>query len=233
MDTDLALGFLWFVAFLFSTTVHEAMHALVAWKGGDPTAYHGGQVSLSPIPHIRREPIGMLVVPLLTSLTQGWAMGWASAPYDPLWAERYPRRAALMAAAGPAGNLAIALVALAGLRAGLMTGFFVAPERAAYHALVADAATGLPNFAGTLLSVLLVLNVFLGLFNLLPLPPLDGFSVATIFLPEERAQQLRQIQASGFTSMAGLLVAWQVFPVMVHPLFSLILRLVHPGESYS
>jgi len=233
MDTDLALGFLWFVAFLFSTTVHEAMHALVAWKGGDPTAYHGGQVSLSPIPHIRREPIGMLVVPLLTSLTQGWAMGWASAPYDPLWAERYPRRAALMAAAGPAGNLAIALVALTGLRAGLMTGFFVAPERAAYHALVADAATGLPNFAGTLLSVLLVLNVFLGLFNLLPLPPLDGFSVATIFLPEERAQQLRQIQASGFTSMAGLLVAWQVFPVMVHPLFSLILRLVHPGESYS
>jgi hypothetical protein len=101
MDVDLATGFIWFVAFLFSTTVHEAMHALVAWKGGDPTAYHGGQVSLSPIPHIRREPIGMLVVPLLTSLTQGWAMGWASAPYDPVWAERHPKRAALMAAAGP------------------------------------------------------------------------------------------------------------------------------------
>ena len=76
--------------------VHEAMHALVAWKGGDPTAYHGGQVSLSPIPHIRREPIGMLVVPLLTAFTQGWAMGWASAPYDPVWAERHPKRAALM-----------------------------------------------------------------------------------------------------------------------------------------
>src|SRR5262245_29302027 len=73
MDTDLGIGLLWFIAFLFSTTVHEAMHALVAWKGGDPTAYHGGQVSLSPIPHIKREPIGMLVVPLLTSLTQGWA----------------------------------------------------------------------------------------------------------------------------------------------------------------
>ena len=154
MDTELAIGFVWFLAFLFSTTVHEAMHALVAWKGGDPTAYHGGQVSLSPIPHIKREPIGMLVVPLVTSLTQGWAMGWASAPYDPLWAERHPQRAALMAAAGPAGNFMIALVAFAGLRAGLLAGLFIAPERAAFHALVADAATGEPNFLGTVLSVL-------------------------------------------------------------------------------
>ena len=233
MDTNLAIGLLWFIAFLFSTTVHEAMHALVAWKGGDPTAYHGGQVSLSPIPHIKREPIGMLVVPLVTSLTQGWAMGWASAPYDPLWAERHPRRAALMAAAGPAGNIAIALVAFAGLRLGLIAGWFVAPERAGFHTLVADAASGEPNLFGTVLSVLLVLNVFVGLFNLLPLPPLDGFSVITIALPEQHAQRLRQIQTSGVMSMAGLFIAWQVFPVITHPLFSMLLRLVHPGESYS
>jgi hypothetical protein len=100
---NLATGLIWFVAFLASTTVHEAMHAWAAWKGGDPTAYHGGQVSLSPLPHIRREPIGMVVVPLLTAPTQGWAMGWASAPYDPFWAARHPRRAALMAFAGPVG----------------------------------------------------------------------------------------------------------------------------------
>jgi Zn-dependent protease len=231
MDTQIAIGLLWFVAFLFSTTVHEAMHALVAWKGGDPTAYHGGQVSLSPVPHIRREPIGMLVVPLLTALTQGWAMGWASAPYDPLWAERHPRRAALMAAAGPAGNLLIALVALTGLKAGLLIGWFSAPERAAFHSLVADTA-GTASFLGSLLSVLLVLNVFLGLFNLLPLPPLDGFSVVTIFLPEQQAHRLRQIQTSGMTSMVGLLVAWRVFPMMTRPLFSMILWLVHPNESY-
>src|SRR5512138_331521 len=183
MEVDLAVGLLWFIAFLFSTTVHEAGHAVVAWKGGDPTAYHGGQVSLSPVPHIKREPIGMLVVPLLTSLTQGWAMGWASAPYDPLWAERHPQRAALMAAAGPAGNLLIALVAFAALRVGLAIGWFEAPQRALYHALVASTATHDYNFVGAVLSVLLVLNVFVGLFNLLPLPPLDGFSVFTIFLP--------------------------------------------------
>ena len=73
---------------------------VAAYRGGDPTAYHGGQVSLSPVPHIRREPIGMLVVPLLTALSQGWAIGWASTPYDPRWAARYPKREALMAAAG-------------------------------------------------------------------------------------------------------------------------------------
>ncbi|MBA3640392.1 MAG: hypothetical protein H0W53_14170 [Acidobacteria bacterium] len=50
MEPNIAIGLLWFVAFLFSTTVHEAMHALVAWKGGDPAAYEGGQVSLSPLP---------------------------------------------------------------------------------------------------------------------------------------------------------------------------------------
>src|SRR4249920_419520 len=127
---DIATGLLWFVAFLFSTTVHEAMHAWAAFRGGDPTAYHGGQVSLSPIPHIRREPIGMLVVPLLTSLTQGWAMGWASAPYDPYWAARHPRRAALMAAAGPAGNFIIAIVAFVLIKVGLLAGVFTTPESA-------------------------------------------------------------------------------------------------------
>src|SRR5207344_708479 len=54
----LVQGLLWFAAFLFSTTVHEAAHTLAALRGGDPTAYLGGQVSLSPLPHIRREPIG-------------------------------------------------------------------------------------------------------------------------------------------------------------------------------
>src|SRR5918995_5589435 len=109
MEIDFANALVWFTAFLFSTTIHEAMHAWAAWRLGDSTAYEGGQVSLSPAPHVAREPIGMLVLPLLTSITQGWAIGWASAPYDPRWAERYPKRAAIMSAAGPAGNLLIAL----------------------------------------------------------------------------------------------------------------------------
>jgi len=233
MDPDIATGFIWFVAFLFSTTVHEAMHALVAWKGGDPTAYHGGQVSLSPIPHIKREPIGMLVVPLLTSLTQGWAMGWASAPYDPVWAERHPKRAALMAAAGPAGNLMIAIVAFVLIKVGLMAGIFAAPQSIrGFSRIVVSAAAGDADFVATILSVFLMLNVLLGVFNMLPLPPLDGGSVFSIFLPEDLGRRVREFQRNGMFSLIGLLVAWRLFPSLIDPIFTTVLRLVHPGLSY-
>jgi Zn-dependent protease len=233
VQLDLANGLLWFIAFLFSTTVHEAMHALAAWKLGDPTAYKGGQVSLNPVPHIRREPIGMLVLPLLTSLTQGWAIGWASAPYDPLWASRYPTRAALMAAAGPAGNLLIAAVALILLKVGLLSGWFIAPDRVAYDSVVELAAAGEPAFVTSLLSVLLVMNVFLCVFNLLPLPPLDGSAVLSGILPRQHARTLESLMANPMMSLVGLLVAWRVFPMITTPLFGVILRLVHPAESYS
>src|SRR5205807_5041545 len=97
MDTtSLVTGAVWYIVFLLSTTCHEAAHALAAKLGGDLTAFHGGQVSLDPTPHIRREPIGMLVAPILSYLMGGWMMGWASAPYDPFWARRHPRRAAWM-----------------------------------------------------------------------------------------------------------------------------------------
>src|SRR6476469_7188475 len=118
-------GLLWFLAFLFSTTIHEAAHAWAALRGGDRTAYEGGQVSMSPIPHIKREPIGMLLVPLVTAFTQGWALGWARTPFDPRWAERYPKRAAWMAAAGPLGNFTLAALAFVALRIGLATGAFL------------------------------------------------------------------------------------------------------------
>ena len=237
MDPHLALdGIFWFVAFLFSTTVHEAAHAWAALLGGDRTAYLGGQVSLSPLPHIRREPIGMLVVPLLTSFTQGWAMGWASAPYDPLWADRHPKRAALMAAAGPAGNFCIAMLALASLRAGLAFGAFAAPAHVDFSHLVAPAGAAAPGsmvgFLAQGLSVLLTLNVILGAFNLVPLPPLDGSSVVGLILPEGLAHRFRRLSGSPQISLIGLLVAWQVFPHAVRPLFHLIIRLVHPGVPY-
>jgi Zn-dependent protease len=228
-----AVGFLWFLAFLFSTTVHEAMHALVAFRGGDPTAYHGGQVTLSPIPHIRREPIGMLVVPLLTALTQGWAIGWASTPYNPRWAAHYPKRAAVMAAAGPAGNLAIAIVAFALIKIGLAGGWFVAPDSASFERLVSSPLGDGQTFAGEMLSILLMLNVLLCAFNLIPLPPLDGASVIGIFIPESAAVKLRELSHSPIFQIAGLVIAWRVFPAIVGPLFSLVLSAIHPGLGYS
>src|SRR3954469_22800355 len=228
----LATGFLWFLAFLFSTTVHEAMHALAALRGGDPTAYHGGQVSLSPIPHIRREPIGMLVVPLLTALRQGWAIGWASTPYDPRWAAHYPRRAAIMAAAGPAGNLSIAAIAFILIKIGLASGWFIAPDSASFEHIVASPVGDGQTFTGEMLSIFLTLNVLLCAFNLIPLPPLDGASVIGLFVPERTAARLRELSHSPVFQMAGLLIAWRVFPAIVSPLFTLVLRAVHPSIGY-
>jgi hypothetical protein len=99
-------GLVWYMVFLFSVTLHEAAHAWAAQRGGDPTAYLGGQVSLDPRPHIRREPFGMVILPLFTAITSGWPIGYASTPYDPVWALNHPRRAAWMSLAGPAANFA-------------------------------------------------------------------------------------------------------------------------------
>lgn len=227
---DFGIGAIWFVAFLFSTTVHEAMHAWVAWRGGDPTAYHGGQVSLSPIPHIRREPIGMLVVPLLTSFTNGWAIGWASAPYDPNWAARHPQRAALMAAAGPAGNFALAAAAFLILKVGLLAGLFSPPPVAAFASVVVGADG--QSAVTTLLSVFLMLNVLLGTFNLLPLPPLDGGAILLAFLPDQARAKMRELTSSGAASLLGLVIAWRVFDSLAGPIFSVVLRALHPEAQY-
>lgn len=94
MSADFLInGLVWYIVFLLSTTCHEAAHAWAAKLGGDLTAFHGGQVSLDPVPHIRREPFGMVVFPILSYVMGGWMMGWASAPYDPIG--RSATRAAL------------------------------------------------------------------------------------------------------------------------------------------
>ncbi len=77
-----------------------------------------------------------------------------------------------------------------------------------------------------------MLNVFLGVFNMLPLPPLDGAAVFGALLPERYAVSVRELGSNGMMSMLGLLVAWQVFPHATDPIFSLLLRLVHPDASY-
>src|SRR6478672_6038183 len=117
----LVLGFISYVVFLFSTTCHEASHALVAKLGGDTTAAR--QVTLNPIPHIQREPWGMVVIPILAFLFSHSMIGWASAPFDPSWERRYPRRSALMALAGPAANFTLMLIAVGGLQLGRAFGW--------------------------------------------------------------------------------------------------------------
>ncbi len=223
---QIVLGLTWFVVFLFSTTLHEAAHAFAAYKLGDPTAYEGGQVTLNPLPHIRREPFGMILVPLLTFATMGWMMGWASAPYDPFWAHRYPRRAAVMALAGPAANLLLVLVSAVAIRAGMAAGVFHLPDPVGYTDLIAG--TGWAAGAVVPLSILFTLNLLLFLFNLLPLPPLDGSAVIPAILSGRAAERYNALLHQPFVSLLGLLVAWRVFPYIFVPLFARALRLLHP-----
>jgi Zn-dependent protease len=224
---DLALGAIWFLAFLFSTTVHEACHALVAWRLGDPTAYHGGQVTLNPWPHIRREPFGMILMPLLSYAYGRWMIGWASAPYDPQWAARYPRRAGAMALAGPCGNLTLLALATVGIRIGNATGAFVAPMRLGFDHLTTAPQGGTAAALAALLSVFFSLNLILFLFNLLPMPPLDGAGVVLLLLPEGLGRRWQSVTRHPLLALVGVLVAWRVFPLLFAPVFSLALRLLY------
>jgi Zn-dependent protease len=190
-------GLTWFVVFIFSTTLHEAAHAWAAYKLGDPTAYEGGQVSLNPLPHMQREPIGMVLVPILSFALNGWMMGWASAPYDPAWAHRHPKRAAAMAAAGPAANLL--LTVLAGL-------------------LIKLGVAGAIPGAETPIAILFLLNLLLFAFNLLPVPPLDGSAILPMFMSDGVARRYRDFLHQPMFSLLGLLLAWKVFPYLFEPI---------------
>jgi Zn-dependent protease len=210
---------LWYAVFLLSLTCHEAAHAFAAYRGGDNTAYLGGQVTLNPIPHMRREPFGTVLVPLLTFVSSGWMMGWASAPYDPLWESRYPRRAALMAACGPIANLVLAALAFVLLKVGLSTGTWTMPAEFPPDRLVApaaDAAAALDG-VGRLLSVMLSLNLVLLVFNLLPLPPMDGAALVAGLVPPLRGMY-DQLRSSQFTALACLLAAMLLFPYLFRPI---------------
>jgi Zn-dependent protease len=201
----LVYGFISYMVFLFSTTCHEASHALVAKLGGDTTAALGGQVTLNPIPHIRREPWGMVVIPLLAFLLTHGMIGWASAPFDPQWERRHPKRSALMALAGPAANFTLMLLAVAAWRIGFALGWL---RTDSYER---------PDFAVVTLFVVFSLNLLLGTFNLLPFAPLDGSSGIMLLMPEDTARRyLDWLRGSSYARL-GLLVGLLVFRYFYGP----------------
>jgi len=231
---QLADALVYYVVFLFSTTLHEAAHAWAAKRGGDLTAYHGGQVSLDPAPHVRREPFGMVVLPIVSALISGWPFGYASAPYDPAWARRYPDRAALMALAGPASNLCLALVAAVLLRVGVSAGVFYAPETVRFGQVAGSHAGGAWVGLAVFLSVLFSLNMLLAAFNMLPLPPLDGSGAMPLVMSPEAARRYQEfLWSTPMLNWVGLFLAWKVFPLVFQPIFFGAVHLLYPWASYS
>jgi Zn-dependent protease len=230
METQrLADLLIWYLVFVFSTTCHEAAHAFVAHRGGDSTAHAGGHASLDPLPHIKRSPMGMVVVPIITFLFNGWMVGWASVPMNPSWMQSYPRRAALMAFAGPIANLSLALIAFFALRLLLGGGVFVEQgERADISNLVAlpegTDPKSLLGALGRFLSVMLGLNVLLGLFNLIPFPPLDGAAIAEGASPNTLGRLYAKLREVPMIELLGLLVSWNVFQQLALPALRWVLH---------
>jgi Zn-dependent protease len=210
-------GILYYIVFIFSLTCHEAAHALAAKWGGDLTAYQYGQVTLNPVPHIQREPMGMVFFPWFNFFVSGGMMGWASAPYDPYWEIRNPKKAGWMALAGPVANFTLML-----LGAGLLAIY----QRTAAFGLSEDMAEPI----GFLIYNLFSLNLFLGAFNLLPIPPLDGFSVLKLFVSESTALKLIEFRNSmGMMGMFNILIAWYIYRAVapaVNRVGGMVLQLV-------
>jgi Zn-dependent protease len=229
----LASGLIYYIVFLFSTTLHEAAHAWAAKRGGDLTAYQGGQVSLNPQPHIQREPFGMVVLPLISTLISGWPFGYASAPYDREWALRHPQRAAWMALAGPASNLALVLIAFLIIRLGAFAGVFYAPDSAAFGEIVGVNPSGFWPGVAFVIGVVLSMNLVLACLNVLPLPPLDGSAGVMLFMNHSLAVRYQEaLWQNPMLGAAGMVVAWQAFDVLFHPVFWFVVNLLYPGATY-
>jgi len=229
---NVAMAMVWYVVLLVSFVFHEAAHGFAAMKLGDPTAYHNGQVTLDPLPHIKREPFGMIVVPIVSYLFAGWMIGWASTPYDPVWAQAHRRKAALMALAGPVSNLILVLVAAIAVRVGIGLGVFQAPARITFTQITEAGSPGLANSAAILISIMFSLNLILMVFNLIPLAPLDGSSILGGFLSDSAARRYEALWSQPGYRIFGLIIAWNVLDVIFGPIHLLAVNLLYPGAPY-
>jgi Zn-dependent protease len=229
---ELLLGITWYVALLVALTCHEAAHGFVALKLGDPTAYRRGQVTLDPVAHIRREPFGTVIMPILSYVFAGWMIGWASSPYDPYWARNNRKSAALMALAGPAANLILVVLAGLAIRAGMLAGVFHAPESVTFERVTAAASPGFANSVSVAISIVFSLNLILFVFNLIPLPPLDGSEVLSLFLSDSAAERYTRLLQQPGTRIVGLVIAWWLLDVVLNPVHLLALNILYPGAGY-
>jgi Zn-dependent protease len=206
-DISLYVASTWILPLVIAITFHEAAHAFVAHHFGDDTAWKLGRVSFNPLKHI--DPFGTIVLPAILLLSHSpFLFGYAKPVPVNFRALRHPRLdMVFVAAAGPATNILLAVFAAAAFH---LLGFL--PEGAALW--VAD---NLKNA--------LVINVILAIFNLLPLPPLDGGRIAVGLLPNALAVPLSRLEPFGMLILIGLLI---VVP-MVGTQFGLSLDVISAG----
>jgi Zn-dependent protease len=207
-DINFAQVFIAFVVLLFSLTVHEMAHAWTADRLGDPTARLQGRVSLNPIVHT--DPIGTVLFPLLALISNAPLIGWAKpVPVNVRYLRRARRDYVLVAAAGPASNLALAITASL-----LLAVLPVSPQT------LDSANVSVPIAA--ILSRTMFLNVLLAVFNMLPIPPLDGGNVLAGLLPNRLAVEFNRVRPYGFL-LLYVLIFTGGFEKLVLPPYRMIL----------
>ena len=190
---DFAGIFISFIVLLFSLTVHEMAHAWTADRLGDPTARLLGRVSLNPIVHA--DLIGTVVFPLVSLVSGAMLIGWAKPVPVNLRYLHHPRRDyMLVAAAGPVSNLVLAVFA-----AILLAIVPVSPQT------LGESNVSVP--IAKLLASLVSLNVLLAVFNMLPIPPLDGGNVLAGLLPPNLAELLNKVRPYGFVLLYALILS--------------------------
>jgi Zn-dependent protease len=197
---------LWILPVLIAVIFHEVAHGYVANWLGDDTAKRAGRLTLNPLPHI--DPIGSVILPLLLLISQsGLLFGWAKpVPVNFANLRRPKRDMVLVAAAGPLTNLALAGVAAAIFHAARM--------RTGHDALAAHLLYPMVMIAQRAV----LMNVFLGVFNLIPIPPLDGGRVLTGLLPLGWARQFAKIEPFGFLILILLLMSHTLGLILRRPI---------------
>jgi Zn-dependent protease len=186
---------------LFAITLHEVAHGWAAKKLGDPTASMAGRLTLNPIKHV--DPLGTIVVPLALYFLVGWAFGWAK-PVPVVFENlKHPKRdLILVAAAGPVSNLIMATFWAVWITAVILTGM-----------------SGEPGEIGWLLQHMgiwgIYVNVILAVFNMLPIPPLDGGRVLAGLLPQRFSAILDRIEPFGILIILLLMATNILYPVIL------------------
>jgi Zn-dependent protease len=177
----------WVVPVLFAITMHEAAHAFVAWQRGDDTAYNLGRVTFNPIKHI--DPFGTVILPALLLVTKApFLFGWAKPVPVSYQKLRNPRGdMVIVAAAGPVANVVLAVAS-----AVLLHGLWLMPDQA------------MP-WSNQMLNNSIRLNLVLAIFNMLPLPPLDGGRIAVGLLPDFLAWPLARLERYGLLILIGVI----------------------------
>jgi len=202
---DILMIVIQFAIVLFALSVHESAHGWMANRLGDPTARLQGRISLNPLAHI--DPIGTVVFPLILALLKAPVFGWAKpVMIDPRYFRRPRRDNMLVAAAGPLSNLLVAALGILLFR--LFTGWLVQN----------------PVPAQFLLTVVII-NVYLAAFNLIPIPPLDGSGVLEGLLPARWLRSYWQLRPYGFIILIVLLYL-NVIDWIARPILGLVFFLI-------